>query len=404
MAITAADLGIALRISADGLDLDAAQTSILNRLLGVADAQIELLIPGAPDAIKDQISVQFGAYLYDMPSAGRRDSFANAWINSGAGSLAARWLTQTIAGETGVGPSRDTSGDVTVERVESLIADALAAYDPGVGAPVLTATIAVSNAALKNLDTNYVEILPAPGIGQYLEVMQFWIHKSGSDLPPTHTPIYRIAVSPDVNLSEAEALAGNSLTHLYGDVPFPAWTDPRYLFVGEAITDRDILNLDGLDFSGQFVPAPDLTVDGVSMKWWRTNVTYPDKASLSNRVGTRFRQERMGTVSTVIDYASLYLLFQTDPTEIQPLNDGFRTVSRYELDYLLRRDDSSIIAYSIGGQSLIENTALSFGLVVAGGDNGNYSAAAYDAYMADVNDAILTLFVRYSVHSIYDFN
>ena len=58
---------------------------------------------------------------------------------------------------------------------------------------------------LKNLDTNYVEILPAPGIGQYLEVMQFWIHKSGSDLPPTHTPIYRLAISPDASLSEAEA-------------------------------------------------------------------------------------------------------------------------------------------------------------------------------------------------------
>ena len=81
--------------------------------------------------------------------------------------------------------------------------------------------------------------------------------------------------------------------------------------------------------------------------------------------------------STIERFASLYLLFQTDPTEVQPLNDGFRTVSRYELDYVLRKDDSSIIAYSIGGQSLIENTALSFGLVVAGGDTGNYSAAAY---------------------------
>ena len=99
----------------------------------------------------------------------------------------------------------------------------------------------------------------------------------------------------------------------------------------------------------------------------------------------------MGTVSTIIErFASLYLLFQTDLTETKPLNDGFRTVSRYGLDYLLRRDDSSIIAYSVGGQSLVENTALSFGLVVAGGDTGNYSAAAYDAYMADVDDAILT--------------
>ena len=102
MVVTASDLSVALRLSVDGTDLDAAQTNILTRLLGVADAQIELLIPAAPEAIKDQVSIQFGAYLYDMPSAGRRDSFANAWINSGAGSLAARWLTQTIAESTDV--------------------------------------------------------------------------------------------------------------------------------------------------------------------------------------------------------------------------------------------------------------------------------------------------------------
>ena len=255
---------------------------------------------------------------------------------------------------------------------------------------VQTATVAISNASLKNLDTTYIEVLPAPGIGQYLEVMQFWIHKSGSDLPPVHTPIYRLAISPDVNLSEAEALAGNSLTHLFGDIPFPAWDTPHYLYCGEAVTDRDIENLDGLDFSGQFVAAPNLAVDGVLCKWWRTTVTYADKASLSNRVGTRFRQERMGTVSTIERFASLYLLFQTDPTEVQPLNDGFRSVDRNELDYLLRKDDSSIIAYSIGGQALVEDTALDFGVVIAGGDTGNWSPTAYDAYMADVDDVILT--------------
>ncbi len=403
MVVTVEDLAVSLRLSTDGLTLSAPQTTQLTRLLGVGEAMVDLLVSGAPEAIQDECIVRLASYLWDAP-IGRRDSHANAWVNSGAGGLAARWLTQRVADGQGVTPSRDTSGGVSAAQVEALIQTALAAYDPGVGAPVLTATIAISNASLKNLDTAYVEVLPAPGIGQYLEVLQFWIHKSGSDLPPTHTPIYRLAISPDVSLSEAEALAGNSLTHLFGDVPFPAWDTPHYLYCGEAVTDRDIENLDGLDFAAQFVPAPNLTVDGVAMKWWRTTVTYADKASLSNRVGTRFRQDRMGTVSTIERFASLYLLFQTDPTEVQPLNDGFRSVDRNELDYVLRLPDSSIIAYSIGGQALIENTGLSFGVVVSGGDTGNWSAAAFDDYMEDVDDALLTLFVKFAVHSIYSFN
>ena len=403
MAVTTADLAVALRLSADGTGIPMAQESILARLMGVAEAHIMLLAPDAPEAIQDEATIRLAAYLYDVPNAGRRDSFSNSYVNSGAAALLTYWTPRAFADSTGSTPG-GTSGGLSVEQVEELIQTALAAFDPGTGAVVQTATVAISNASLKNLDTTYIEVLPAPGIGQYLEVMQFWIHKSGSDLPPVHTPIYRLAISPDVNLSEAEALAGNSLTHLFGDVPFPAWDTPHYLYCGEAVTDRDIENLDGLDFSGQFVAAPNLTVDGVAMKWWRTAVTYATKGDLSNRVGTRFRQERMATVSTIERFASLYLLFQTDPTEVQPLNDGFRTVSRYELDYVLRKDDSSIIAYSIGGQSLIENTALSFGLVVAGGDTGNYSAAAYDDYLDNVDDAILTLFVRFQAHTLYDFN
>ena len=403
MAVTTEQLAVALRLSADGVQgASDAQRAVLERLRGVGEAFVELLIPGAPESIRDECVVRQASYLYDAPVA-RRDSFSNSWVNSGAGSLAARWQTQRISGSTTTPSGAGGGVGLDEAAVKELIRAALDAFDPS-GAPVQTATVAVSNAMLKNLDTDYVEILPAPGLGSFLQIQQFWIHKSGSDLPPTHTPIYRLAISPDATLSEAEALAGNSLTHLFGDIPFPAWDTPHYLYCGVAVTDRDILNLDGLDFANQFVAAPNLTVDGVAMKWWRTTITYADKATLSNRVGTRFRQERMATVSTIERFASLYLLFQTDPTEMKPLNDGFRTVSRYELDYLLRRDDSSIIAYSVGGQSLIENTALSFGLVVAGGDTGNYSAAAYADYMEDVDDAILTIFCRFSTHSLYSFN
>ena len=104
MVVTVSDLAIALTLSTDGEDLDAAQTSILTRLLGVGEAHTALLIPVAPPAVQDEVIVRLAAYLYDQP-VGRRDAYANAWVNSGAGSLASRWLTQALSGSTAAEPA-----------------------------------------------------------------------------------------------------------------------------------------------------------------------------------------------------------------------------------------------------------------------------------------------------------
>ena len=50
MAVTTADLAIALRLSADGTGLAQGQSDILARLQGVAEAHILLLAPDAPEA------------------------------------------------------------------------------------------------------------------------------------------------------------------------------------------------------------------------------------------------------------------------------------------------------------------------------------------------------------------
>ena len=89
MAVTTGELSIALRLSADGTGLSVAQTAILARLVGVGDAHVDLLIPRAPAEIKDECVIRLAAYLYEAP-VGRRDSYANAWVNSGAGALASR--------------------------------------------------------------------------------------------------------------------------------------------------------------------------------------------------------------------------------------------------------------------------------------------------------------------------
>lgn len=97
MAVTVEELAIALRLSADGTGVEPGQLAVITRLLGVGEAHIDLLIPNAPDAIKDECTILLASYLFDQPPAGRRDAYANSWINSGAGSLASRFKQQAAS-------------------------------------------------------------------------------------------------------------------------------------------------------------------------------------------------------------------------------------------------------------------------------------------------------------------
>ena len=85
MVVTTTQLSAALRIG-DGVEAPVEPLqSILSRYLGVAEAFLEIEAPGAPEAIKAEATVRFGGYLYDAPTAGRGDQFANAWkFESGA--------------------------------------------------------------------------------------------------------------------------------------------------------------------------------------------------------------------------------------------------------------------------------------------------------------------------------
>ena len=100
MALVVADLAVALRLSADG-QVGVPQETLLSRLLGVGEAYVDLLIPGAPEPIRDECIIRIASYLYDQPTAGRRDAYANAWANSGAGGLAMRWVVSRVAGADG---------------------------------------------------------------------------------------------------------------------------------------------------------------------------------------------------------------------------------------------------------------------------------------------------------------
>ena len=69
----------------------------------------------------------------------------------------------------------------------------------------------ITNAQLKTLDTDYIELIPAPGVGKFISVQLVSITKSGSDVPPVQgVRRYYVAISEDNILTEAEVAAGNS--------------------------------------------------------------------------------------------------------------------------------------------------------------------------------------------------
>ena len=52
-----------------------------------------------PDQVADEIAIKLSTYWWNMPPAARMSGYANAWVNSGAGTVAADWTQrQTAAG------------------------------------------------------------------------------------------------------------------------------------------------------------------------------------------------------------------------------------------------------------------------------------------------------------------
>ena len=92
-------MALTIKNLADYLGLESTdndQNAELQRLLDAANATIEDEAPTAPTAIKDLAVQRFAAYQHDQPFASRGHSFANAFVNSGAGSVLSRWRIRRL--------------------------------------------------------------------------------------------------------------------------------------------------------------------------------------------------------------------------------------------------------------------------------------------------------------------
>ena len=113
MAVTVTDLALTLRITTSATDtIPEAQSHVLTHLLAWSVELVDGRAPGAPEASRDQAIYSLTAYVFDQPTAGRGAAFANAWANSGAALMLARWTQRRAVGLDGTcTTTTTTTGD-----------------------------------------------------------------------------------------------------------------------------------------------------------------------------------------------------------------------------------------------------------------------------------------------------
>ena len=230
------------------------------------------------------------------------------------------------------------------------------------GVVIQEASRYLTNAELKTLDTDYIELVPAPGVGAYIQVMQVWARKDGADVPPEVDSKTYVTISPDVDLSAAEIAAA-----LVGTIP--AWAaGDRYLFVGRSVTDAPLERV-GITTAGYEVYTQDLpmtalpgTMDlaGRPLWWYRSTDVVPQ--TLSEGFVSYIRQP-VPTIGRLLSSANLALAFIGDATLALPIHsdDVFTFGHFYHWVGLLNEPDGALLASAIGGHNLIEGAALAIG-------------------------------------------
>ena len=106
MAVTLTDAELSsgmMLTGASGSTLDTPPEPVLGRIqrfLAVATAMINVRIPEAPEDVQNETAIKLCTYWWNQPPAARMSGFANAWANSGCGTVAADWTQRQSAAET----------------------------------------------------------------------------------------------------------------------------------------------------------------------------------------------------------------------------------------------------------------------------------------------------------------
>ena len=315
---------------------------------------------------------------------------------------------------------------------------------PGRGAIERRIARTITNAEFKTLDTDYIELIPDPGPGNYVQIEQAWVRKNGVDVyvpavvpPPTYfrgTAVLPVGNDDLTDFTQAVADTGNSVTDSAADPATPAvptWVDDssgpfindgtaRWIFFGVHVDETDVSSgsvftadrrLGGGLSSADRVPGTFL-VGGLETKWFRMGnvlsqwnnlaLTFFSLARPPNTLTARESVARMDAGFIFNPSAAERPLTRTEGIEIAEGIDSIFSV--------LARTSGQITAKSISEFTLKENRGITLGAYYWGyrGDidnlNGGYNAALWDTYFTDINDVSLDIILQYQIHNVFEFD
>ena len=370
-----------------------------------------------PLALSDTTDVALGNLLIFITPSNLPSNSSRVYIEIDG--LAGRHAVRGYSG----GVSILTYADMIPSRIYwGIVGNGIQLLTPAGELSVIKRTsLTITNAELKTLDTDYIELVPAPGASKFLSVQLVSITKIGDDVPPTQNPRkYYVAISEDGTLTEAEVAAGNSQTYTFVTVPTWSSSETRFIFLGVPDDRRDIIsiNVSTTEESEDFfvrvferVPGTVDDADGIPVKWWRTKIAYdsPGDAFAGQDYVTGWgNDENVAILEDIIRYSYAGLIQVHDQSISKPLyanNEEFAWIHGHMLNALLVADDDTRFLGSVGGHDLNENTALSFAMIVNGfrpqqGIGREYGASIFDTFMEPVDDVSLEIVIRFQILEI----
>ena len=298
----------------------------------------------------------------------------------------------------------------------------------------------ISNAELKTLDTDYIELIGVPGAGKFIEPQSITLTKNGSDAPTTTQRFYT-AVSADDTLTAVEAAAGvstlvdPSTLRSFGSsgIPLPSFSTDSHLFIGTEVGFPSIVPTH-IDINGEVQGsnrgvgsgweevAGTLTVNSVETQWVKLTISEAGGQDDTEIWTDNYSEGAVwgyltggASVDELEEYAQLAIIIDdTDPTLSNPLEasdtgtsfrplppslEGLSLIYNPELKDVLALSAGGGQVQTFGGQSLQENKALTIGLFIATDRYGTHLEAVYDSYLESVDDVTIDVKVTYSIHS-----
>lgn len=212
MAVSVKQLAVELRVIADvGQEVPPAQMYILQRLRELGLEMVNNRAPLAPQVLKDAALISLAGYQYDRPTASPGAGFSNAWLNSGAASILARYVSRratVIGGEdaavTPLPPTPPGPQDGLELPVGTALRDALQ-WSVSDGRWIAVSEVSAVYYALTRENT----------FGSLQEALLFSLTRAGTAYPPNYAPL------PDGETAEAfsvlEGFAYNRFREGYYD-------------------------------------------------------------------------------------------------------------------------------------------------------------------------------------------